>query len=553
MIEDRVTGQKLSSQLAESATSLVGLGADPTGVNSVSTILNNALANGKRILAVGTFLIDSQINVTQTGVKIFGIKGKTKFIQKNGSDFAQGLFNVNGTTDIVIEDIELIGDGRTLYQTAMNDGIRVTGSSRVLIKNVYVHGFIGDGIRVTGNSDTVTIEHPICNNNQQTGIHVNDSTSVSIFNSRCDNNGQTVHEHGIYISGINGNGSEKLIVNGHRATNNVGSGLQINEVSCNMDLDNILCWGNQTNGVNITTGSAAHEVSCSIGTIKCFNNALDGFYLTGNYVGGNVDSKLSASNLVAVGNGRHGLDLVQLRDANIAVVTARENGQHGIYFAGSAGSQTRNNLIASAVICDNSQSTHNTYSGVRFENAAKNVIGLISMRNANTTLTNKQKYGIEVVDNGDVSTLNKIGLGDITGNATSDFSDISVAKSTRVLCALSDGSYPTDAKSTLQSAVFTFTSTETTIVQSVETYQPGRYFVYASGRVYNGAGSGTVKLYLGSSVVQNSGQIDVTTNRQSVSVQGVVSITSNSQVKLTGTLVSGTMAANDFQISIMRI
>ncbi|MEH7355072.1 hypothetical protein V7150_16060 [Neobacillus drentensis] len=537
--------EAVNSSLADVATNFISLGIDNTGVRDDTTKIINAISQpNKTFLALGTFLVSSEL-VPAKNTKIYGLKGYTKFIQKDGSDFPRGLFPVINE-GVKISDIELQGSlVGTTPGDAINDGIRVNGAIGFELKNIYSHGFQGNGIRVTNNSKG-SISDIESAYNKRNGILINNS-EVTKRNIETHHNGTSALDHGVYISGDSGNGSERTSLIGLKSYNNIGAGLQVNQYSKHVTLDNIECFSNGTNGVILTSGNGTDDISLSIGTMKAYSNTNYGFYITGN---ANTKCNMAVGALYAESNGKSGAYFEQLRESAISLIKSRLNGEHGVQFKGTTGSPNRDNVISTIVAEDNSQSLNNGFNGIEMDNCVRNTIGSINIKN---NLTNKHKYGIHLIDTTGACNLNKFGFGDIYGNATNDFKDESVAKTSSIYAVLGDGSYPVDAKSTKQSSVFTFSTTESTIVQSVETYQPGRYFVMASGRLYGGVGQGKLLLYLGSTLVQDSGAIDVTTNRDIATLQGVVVLTVSDKLKLNGLLTSGTISAADFQISIMRI
>lgn len=526
---------------------ILSLVADKTGTLDASTIINGILADGFPVIVDrGSFRIENQI-VLQSGSELRFLNGAS-FVQPNAINYAEGMLYGLNAANIKIDGATLVGSlVATTPGAAINDAIRIYGCTNVEIRSAKCTGFQGNGIRVSGSSSNVRVYEPECGGNQQNGILVADSSDCRLHDITCYGNGTSSLEHGLYISGITGNGSERMIVSGVSKTySNSGSGIQLNKLSTDVVIDDVQTFENGTNGINIASDTGATEVSVTLGSVRSFRNVRRGIYVAQ----GTAAVKFNADKLSAQENGFEGVYLEGLTlGAIIGSTDCSGNGMHGLRIKDSAGTACRDVVIGSARTWDNSQLGDGLYPGLSIEASIRCVIGNVSIR---STGAKKHSYGISVSG---ASQFNSFASGEIYGSLTADFNDSSTANSSVFGSIITgDNSYPSNSEQSVAASSAVTLSSTPAVALSSSSLPIGRYHGSVYCRLFNTTGTGqvTVEIYAGATKVAESGVIDLQNSvRTSITLPFSFQILSPSvvEVRITATTGAGTAAERRINIS----
>jgi len=146
---------------------------------------------------------DNGIKVGSNKIIVFQHSSKLILAPSNKSKFS--LFYIENAKNVKIFNAHIVGD-RNFHQGNKGEwgmGIRIEGSTNVLIDNATISDFWGDGIYITRsgkvNSSKVTILNSTFNKNRRNGISIISGAEIRISNSLFSNTNGTNPMAGIDI------------------------------------------------------------------------------------------------------------------------------------------------------------------------------------------------------------------------------------------------------------------------------------------------------------------------------------------------------------------
>lgn len=333
----------VQTKLRESV-SVFDFGATDGG--DISAAVGLALAAGhKRIEAVGSFLVNSLITVSQTGVTLdFSNATLTAATGLNAS-----LIRLSGTRCTL-----LVGtiDGNAAGQTSSSFGIDMNGGSYNKVKGGRVTNCKTYGVYITG-AQYASVDGVESDNNQQAGIAGDSGGSNCV--------GVKVRNVVVHDNGLSGTGA----TSGLYFEGDSGAGTWFSE----LDIDGVIAYGNRGAGV-----AGQRWEYYSLRNVKARANYQQGIALLVCFYGNGGDFTLNGNDVGALAGYENGFSL----DDTAVTPPSQYNTFDNIFSASHAG----------FAVIERGTANNNTFLGVESVSDG----GVSSTVGANTTLLNRNSW-----------------------------------------------------------------------------------------------------------------------------------------------------------------
>lgn len=328
----------------------------------------------------------------------------------DGSGYA--IIKINSKTDIVIDGGELDGNAANNgYYTEHDHGISIVNSSRITIRNLWIHDHSGDGIYIS-NSDDILIENCIID-----VPNVNASGPLVGRNGIAVVEGARIKIRNCYIRGgipggidLETNGGDHVIedvqIIGCTIESNAGYGISVNSANTvagtTTTIKNILIANNTIintyeNAIDIMGAASAGNAYTY--RVKVLNNTIIDCLDSGAVRPGAVEIRGSATYIDIRGNtikgsGKCGI-IAQCHAAGLFRIVDNwvyNSQQHGIWLSNTSGNEENLNEVRGNRCEDNGQSAANTYDGVYVQYSDYLLLS------DNFCNGSQQRYGVQVVN-----------------------------------------------------------------------------------------------------------------------------------------------------------
>lgn len=120
----------------------------------------DAVGGGILFFPPGTYKLEQQL-LLKSNLILCGLPGLSK-LQFSGSMAAANLFSGTSLSQLVIRDLELIGDtSENAASAAYGGGVMLNSCVDVVLWNLYIHGFVQKGINIVGASTYASLRGKI--------------------------------------------------------------------------------------------------------------------------------------------------------------------------------------------------------------------------------------------------------------------------------------------------------------------------------------------------------------------------------------------------------
>jgi len=377
-------------------------GAENISVRDTNASLNDGTEFGDGITLRGVTR-GSLSNLTATGNNGGGVVlfGGSESIRISGSQLTRngvaGL-SAGSSRNITVQDTN------ASYSTRNGSlGVLFGNVSDSTVANLTTVGNDGTGVTVVADSDGITLSGSLAERNRRDGVSVQNSTAVSIEDSRLSRNGN---------SGLNvTSGSSSVSVRDSRLSQNAASGVAVRS---------------NTTDVTVSTSTLRNN-SAGVSADTTRNVTVLRSRVLGNGVGVGISRSRNVSlvdsnvsfNTRAESSG--GIVLDGVTEASIGNLTALQNGGAGVTLSGGS----------ERIIFERSTLRANEIDGVRADGSADGVrdpVRDVVVRN--TTTSSHTRFGVLAVAGENVSVLDTRARNNGVGVVVTESSDATVANTT---------------------------------------------------------------------------------------------------------------------------
>lgn len=329
-----------------------------------------AQGGGSVYISPGIYQISSDITLdTVNNVKVYGVRGATQLKTKAGTS-ANGIKIIN-CNNIVIQDLELDGNKTNVNQLSIQylllSGIFITGSTKVTVKDCFIHDQYVSGILADSSNDLI-LKDNIIENCFDNGIFLRPNASFTGCN-RVSISGNLTS--GMSFSGIQAIGSNYLTITNNVSHDNGGEDAQgdgIGIEGCShVTIGDNVCYTNAIQGINVRYTDEMGETSLGCSHVVVTGNEVYNNTSINGDAGGiqinATDDALISNNLVFANS--YGINIgvgdnIQCANITITGNTLKGNTKNGISIVLSAQSHF---LLSNNFVLDNTE--HALFSNVR--------------------------------------------------------------------------------------------------------------------------------------------------------------------------------------------
>lgn len=195
----------------------------------IQALLDNG---GRFYFEPGEYLIDvsTGLGLSIASNSVIEFAPGAKLIALAASVETYAILMISEKSDVTLNHPAVIGERATHTGTAgeWGHGLQISNSRRITVNRGLFRDCWGDGIYISGASESIVLDHPICDNNRRQGISVISCNGLDIISPVLTNTNGTLPQAGIdFEPNVPENCLENIRVVNPLTKNNSGPGILI--------------------------------------------------------------------------------------------------------------------------------------------------------------------------------------------------------------------------------------------------------------------------------------------------------------------------------------